>query len=169
MRIAKTAATILITGLVPALWFSAAAADSTVNVSLWDKGDASMDMMGKMDPMGMAMMAGADMSMATMGIALDAASVPAGAVTFAVTNDSKVMIHEMVITPVADTSTPLPYDKEQTKVDEDAAGHLAEVAELDPGANGTLTIDMKPGTYLLYCNIPGHYELGMWALLAVTG
>ena len=146
----------------------AVAADSVVQVSLWDKGDTSMNMMGEVHPMGMAMM-GSDMSMATMGITTDLAEVPAGEVTFRVTNDSKVMIHEMVLAPVRDASTPLPYNKDEEKVDEDAAGHLGEVAELETGQSGALTVTLKPGTYILYCNIPGHYGLGMWTLLTVTG
>jgi uncharacterized cupredoxin-like copper-binding protein len=28
---------------------------------------------------------------------------------------------------------------------------------------------MQPGTYILYCNIAGHYAMGMWTLLTVTG
>ena len=28
---------------------------------------------------------------------------------------------------------------------------------------------LKPGLYILYCNIPGHYVLGMWTLMTVTG
>jgi uncharacterized cupredoxin-like copper-binding protein len=86
---------------------------------------------------------------------------------FNVTNDSKDMVHEMVISPIKDDKTPLPYDKTGNKVDEDAAGHLGEVAELEHGKNGSLTINMKPGRYILYCNIAGHYVLGMWTLITV--
>ena len=146
----------------------ALAAGTVVQVSLWDKGDTSMNMMGDVKPMGMAMM-GSDMTMVTMGITIDLAEVPAGEVTFEVTNDSKGMIHEMVLAPVADPSTPLPYKSDQMKVDEDAAGHLGEVAELEIGQSGALTMTLKPGTYILYCNIPGHYAMGMWALLKVAG
>ena len=28
--------------------------------------------------------------------------------------------------------------------------------------------DLKPGRYMLYCNLPGHYMAGMWTLLEVT-
>jgi uncharacterized cupredoxin-like copper-binding protein len=145
------------------------AADTLVKVSLWDKGDMSMDMLGKGMPMGMAMHSGTDMGMAMMGITIDTETVPAGTVTFEVTNDSKGMIHEMVISPVGDTSVALPYLTEEEKVDEDAAGHLGEVAELDPGKGGALKIDLTPGKYILYCNIPGHYVLGMWTIVTVTG
>jgi uncharacterized cupredoxin-like copper-binding protein len=143
-------------------------AGSVVHVSLWDKGDTSMNMMGDVKPMGMAMM-GSDMSMVTMGVKVDVTEVPAGEVTFQVTNDSKDMIHEMVLAPVANAEKPLPYISDEEKVDEDAAGHLGEVAELETGQSGALTMTLKPGTYILYCNIPGHYAMGMWTLLTVTG
>tara|TARA_R110002051_G_scaffold271530_2_gene332013 strand:- start:200 stop:709 length:510 start_codon:yes stop_codon:yes gene_type:complete len=144
------------------------AADTTINVSLWDKGATSMDMLGETKPMGMAM-TDADMTMATMGVTLDVAEVPFGEVTFQVTNDSDSMIHEMVLAPVTDVSVPLPYLTDLEKVDEDAAGHLGEVAELEPGQSGALTMTLDPGSYILYCNIPGHYVMGMWTFLTVTG
>lgn len=74
----------------------------------------------------------------------------------------------MVISPIASVDASLPYIVDENKVDEDAAGHLGEVAELDPGKSGTLAIDLKPGIYVLYCNIPAHYNSGMWTLLTVT-
>jgi len=91
-----------------------------------------MTLMDEVQPMGMAM-PGSDMSMAKMGIKIDMVDVPAGEVTFLVTNDSEGMIHEMVLAPLVDTATELPSDGDRMKVDEDAAGHLAKVAELDPG------------------------------------
>jgi len=145
---------------------NAALADgSVVTVSLWDKGETSMD---KMDSMpSMMMSSGADMSMATMGVSADPGTVPAGEVTFNVTNTSKDMVHEMIVAPVASTDTALPYDRESMRVDEDAAGALGEVEELEPGETGSLSLHLKTGTYLLFCNIPGHYQMGMWTLLNV--
>jgi uncharacterized cupredoxin-like copper-binding protein len=164
----RAAVALLGLGLTGFNAFPVFAAGSEIQVSLWDKGDTSMDMMGQVKPMGMAM-AGADMSMAMMGIKIDQTEVPTGEATFRVTNDSTGMIHEMVLAPVADASTPLPYIDDEQKVDEDAAGHLGEVAELEPGQSGTLSMTLKPGTYILYCNIPGHYVMGMWTLLKVSG
>ncbi|TIT70733.1 MAG: hypothetical protein E5W51_01425, partial [Mesorhizobium sp.] len=63
-------------------------ADSTVNVKLWDKN-------GEMNPdakMGIGMPA--NISMAMMKIQLDKKVVPAGKVTFDVTNTSKGTVHE---------------------------------------------------------------------------
>jgi uncharacterized cupredoxin-like copper-binding protein len=146
----------------------ALAAATVVKVSLWDKGAMSMNMLGKGPMMGMAMGKGpANMPHGPMGVTVSEATVPAGEVTFAVTNDSKTMVHEMVLAPVKNEKKALPYLKKEMKVDEDAAGHLGEVAELEPGQNGALTLTMKPGRYILYCNIPGHYALGMWTLLTV--
>mgnify|MGYP002632162476 CR=1 FL=1 len=145
-----------------------ALANSTITVSLWDRGADSV-MMDDQHNFGMSKgMMGGDMPMAMMGIGLSEASVPAGMITFNVTNDSKDIIHEMVVTAITSTEDVLPYLADEFKIDEDAAGHLGEVAELDPGAAGSLGLDMKPGLYLLYCNIPGHYIGGMWTVLTVT-
>lgn len=146
---------------------SALAADSTIAVSLWDKGaDSVMMDDAHMFPLGKDMMA--NMGMAMMGITIDKATVPAGKVTFDVVNTSKDIIHEMVLSPIASLDAKIPYSTDLNKIDEDAAGHLGEVAELDPGKSGVLAIDLKPGLYLLYCNIPGHYIGGMWTVLTVT-
>jgi uncharacterized cupredoxin-like copper-binding protein len=147
---------------------TAFAADSAIAVSLWDKGpdSAMMDDAHQM-MMSTAMMNGG-MAMAMMGITLDKAEVPAGMVTFTVTNTSRDIIHEMVVSPITSLDQALPYLKDEYKIDEDAAGHLGEVAELDPGKSGSLGLEMKPGLYLLYCNIPGHYIGGMWTVLTVT-
>ncbi len=148
-----------------------AAKTTTVNVSLWDRGDGSMDMLGQGKPMGMAMMGDMkviDMPMKMMGVTAHSNSVPAGVVTLNVTNNSQDTIHEMIVSPIVDTHTPLPYLPDELRVDEDAATHLGEVSELDPGQSGALTLTLKPGSYILYCNIPGHYVMGMWTVLQVV-
>jgi len=138
------------------------AGGTVVKVTLWDKGaEAPMSM-------GLAMGMHGDMSMATMGIDATPNSIKAGEVTFEATNTSKDVIHEMVVAPVVDRNKPLPYNESEAKVDEDAAGHLGEVEELDPGTSGKLTLRLKPGTYILYCNLPYHYVGGMWTYLTVT-
>ncbi len=144
-------------------------AASTVQVQLWDKGDNSLDGLGTTPPMGMAMAGAADHGMAMVGVKTDVTEVPAGEVTFEVTNASQGMVHEMILSPVRDLTRPLPYQTDMNQVDEDAAIHLGEVSELDPGATGALTVTLKPGNYILFCNIPGHYEMGMWTTIRVTG
>lgn len=156
LRIASLAVALATAGIVPAV------AATTIDVQLWDKG-ASVEMMLNMGKTMMPM----DMQMAPMGITVSTATVPAGEVIFAVTNISKEVIHEMVLSPLASADAVLPYDEANSKVDEDAAGHLGEVAELDPGTSGSLTLTLEPGLYILFCNIAGHFTSGMWTLITV--
>ena len=142
-------------------------ADTTIKVSLWDKGpdsivmdDAHMAMMGKMDM--------SAMKMAMLSVTLDQTTVAAGKITFDVVNDSKDIIHEFMISPVKAGETELPFIVEENRVDEEKAGHLGEVSELDPGKSGSLTIDLPAGNYIVYCNIPAHFNNGMWSMLTVT-
>ena len=148
--------------LFTAVLASSAMAASTVHVSLTDDGtDAALA-----GDMGMGM--SADMSKAIMHVAADIASVPAGDVTFEVTDASKSMVHEMLVVKVADASTQLPYDPASDRIDEDKAGSLGEVSELDAGKSGSLTLKLDPGTYLLFCNLRGHYMAGMWTTITVN-
>ena len=141
-----------------------AAQVTTVTVSLWDKGPDSATP-NDANPMGMG--SKADMTMAMLGVKTDVATVAAGTVTFQVTNTSKDVVHEMILSPVPADGKVLPYLADQYKVDEDAAGHLGEVSELDPGATGALTVDLKPGKYVLFCNLPAHFMNGMWTVITV--
>lgn len=138
-------------------------AQTTITVKLNDNGQ-TMDM-SKMMGMGMAMKG--DMKMAPMSIVISNKQAAAGKVTFNVTNVSKGVIHEMIVAPIKDENTALPYVDAENRVDEDKAADLGEVSELEPGKSGSLTLDMKPGQYILYCNVPGHYAMGMWTVLTV--
>ena len=138
------------------------AATSLINVSLADAGSEAE--LGT--DLGMTMPG--DMKMAAMHVIPDKTEVSAGEVTFKVTNNSKDFVHEMLVVKVADTTKALPYLDGESRVDEDAAGHMGEVSELDPGASAALTITLDKGTYMLFCNIPGHYLAGMWTLVTVN-
>ena len=130
-----------------------------VKVSLTE---TTADMDAKLK-LGMGM--GADMTKATMFLKADPGTVRAGEVTFLVANDSKAVVHEMILAAIADPTKAMPYIENENRVDEDRAGDLGEVSELEPGKSGSLTVTLKPGTYLLYCNIPGHYLAGMWTVI----
>lgn len=146
---------------------NAAVAQTVVEVLLWDKGEASMEMMADVMPMGMAM-AGADMTMASMGITANLVEIPAGEVKFEVINESQSFYHSFEISLVSDPAAQLPYLDDMMMVDEEAAGRLAQV-ELRPRGTGIVTVDLEPGTYILFCNVAGHYMMGMWTLITVTG
>ena len=153
----RVIAALLAIGLVGAFSHPSSAAEA-IKVSLADKGGA-MDLTKNL---GMAM--GGDMSKATMSITVDKPKVKSGEVTFNVTNTSKEVIHEMLVAP-ADPAKPLPFVAAEFRVDEEASRDLGEVSELDPGKSGSLTITLAPGTYILFCNVAGHYISGMWTLI----
>ena len=137
-----------------------AAHKNVITVALWDKGAAT--------PMAMDLGIGGtgDKTKATMGLKLSSNTAKAGKVTFVVTNTSKDTVHEVVILPYKDGQA-LPYSDKDMRIDEEAAGHLGEVSELDPGKAGTVTLDLKAGKYLLVCNIAGHYMNGMWEIVTL--
>ena len=118
------------------------------------------------DNLGMAM-PGADMSKAVMSISASPNTVPSGDVNFVATNKSGDFTHEMILIKVSDQKKPLPFVVTDSKVNEDAAGHLGDVSELDPGKSGSLSLKLDPGMYMLLCNVAGHYMAGMWTMIMV--
>jgi uncharacterized cupredoxin-like copper-binding protein len=70
----------------------------------------------------------------------------AGSYDFAVTNKGKIP-HDFVVSGNGvNEKTPL----------------------LNPGEEKTLSVDLKPGTYDVYCSVPGHKEAGMDVKLTVS-
>ena len=59
---------------------------------------------------------------------------------------------------------------EDDKVSEDADGveFIAEVEDIAPGTAKPLIVDLTAGTYVVLCNIPGHYAAGMRTGFEVT-
>lgn len=118
-------------------------AATTVNVELWNDGP-------------------------DMAIKLDKHTVPAGKVTFKGTNKSvDDTVHEMLVVKVDSKLPNLPYDEDKLKVPEDKISSLGEISEVEAGKKGQLTLNMKPGIYLLFCNQPGHFEAHMETLFFV--
>lgn len=104
----------------------------------------------------------------SMHIALDHESVPAGAVTFRAVNQSKDQVHELIVVRSDPAQKVLPYDEKKAEVVEKRIKHLGEISDLKPGASGSITLNLKPGSYVLICNQPGHYKAGMTTAFSVT-
>jgi uncharacterized cupredoxin-like copper-binding protein len=104
----------------------------------------------------------------SMEIKADAQTIKAGPVEFDVSNDSKALVHEMIVVGVARPDSSLPYDQKANRVIESKVRDLGEASDLDPGQKKTLRLILKPGAYLLVCNQPDHYESGMKTNLLVT-
>jgi uncharacterized cupredoxin-like copper-binding protein len=124
----------------------AATPPQIVNVKLQDSGESAM---------------------AGMRVVLDVEKVKAGRVTVVADNQSKNLVHEVVVVAVTTPGKALPYDEKKQQVIENRVRRLGEISDLKPGASGKLMLNLRPGTYLLICNQPGHYKAGMSATLAV--
>ena len=103
-----------------------------------------------------------------MGITTDVSRVKAGKIDFEVVNDSKNLVHEMLVIKVGSYGENLPYNAKNASVIEDQTNDFGEVSGLQPGKTGSLAVDLKPGKYLLVCNMPGHYKAHMYTNLLVT-
>ena len=103
-----------------------------------------------------------------MTLQVDRTRLKPGPITFAVTNRSTDQVHELLVLRTDGAGQPLPYDAKDERVIEEDTQDLGEVADLDPGKGGTLTLDLPAGHYLLICNQPGHFLHGMKADLTVA-
>jgi uncharacterized cupredoxin-like copper-binding protein len=93
-------------------------------------------------------------------------TLTAGTYTFRVHNEGATD-HEFIIAPT--TNGTLPLRRDGLTVDEEAI-ESEEPGSLEPGAPGavrTLTVQLKPGRYIFFCNMEGHYMAGMHAEVVV--
>jgi uncharacterized cupredoxin-like copper-binding protein len=86
-------------------------------------------------------------------------SVRAGKVTFIARNVGKVP-HELMVERM-----PVKFDSPMHP-NEDAAQGIID--NMDPGQSGRMTMRLRPGTYMLFCNAPGHYAAGQHTLFTAT-
>ena len=114
----------------------------------------------------------------TYKMTLSENSASAGKVTVHVTNNATDQKHEFVIfkTDLPEDQLPLKDDGSGVMIiDEEGAGvtHIDEIpdSDLPPGASKDLTVDFKPGRYVIVCNLVknsvSHYHEGMRAVFTV--
>jgi len=93
-----------------------------------------------------------------------ATEVPAGTITFDVTNKG-TMPHEFVVLSTDTQAANFPiasFEGEPNRFDEDTAGTtVGETGDMNPTTTKSITMALAPGHYALVCNLPGHYGLGM--------
>jgi uncharacterized cupredoxin-like copper-binding protein len=93
--------------------------------------------------------------------------VRAGHVTLVVANRGPDT-HELIV--VRANGQPLPMRGDGTTLDEERLKPV-EAGGLEPGEPGTvryLRVHLKPGRYVLFCNMSGHYLGGMHRTLIVS-
>jgi uncharacterized cupredoxin-like copper-binding protein len=90
-------------------------------------------------------------------------TIKSGQVTFHVTNSDTSDTHEFVIfkTDLAPGGLPL---NSSNGVDETAQSltKIGEIPDMAPGDVKDLTVTLDPGNYVAICNLPGHYQAGMF-------
>jgi uncharacterized cupredoxin-like copper-binding protein len=96
------------------------------------------------------------------------AAAPAGMVRFQLVNNGP-STHELIVVRTDRASAKLPLQRDGLTVDEEGPGvdHVDEAEGLDLADRRTLTLDLAPGHYVLFCNMEGHYLGGMHAAFTV--
>lgn len=89
------------------------------------------------------------------------ATIKAGQITFHVTNESTSDTHSFIIVKTDLAAGKLPLDS-TGNVNESSLDRIGGITTLDPGASQDLTITLKPGNYVAFCDVPGHYQAGMF-------
>jgi uncharacterized cupredoxin-like copper-binding protein len=90
---------------------------------------------------------------------------PAGSVTFDLTNDGPSdHTFFMAKTDLADDALPVADHLVQV----DQLDVVAEIDTFPAGTDQSLTVDLQPGAYVMFCNLTGHYESDMHTAFTVT-
>jgi uncharacterized cupredoxin-like copper-binding protein len=97
-------------------------------------------------------------------IKLDKSSLPKGQVRFNLTNVGKIK-HEFVVLKTNIAPGKLPLKKGDAN--EEIAESPGEVPGIASGKKKTLDVVLKPGKYVLLCNLPGHYKYGQYTGITV--
>ena len=92
-----------------------------------------------------------------------ATTLRAGKVTFRVKNDGAIE-HEFVVLRTDSHHHALKV-KKAVAVE---TGKLGKIPKIVPGQERSLTLSLKPGKYVLICNLLGHYKAGQYAALRVS-
>jgi uncharacterized cupredoxin-like copper-binding protein len=97
-------------------------------------------------------------------IVLDAGSAPSGRVAFEILNRGE-LLHEVEIFSGARSGQTLPV--RSSIADTTGLTLVDEVENILADSAADLVVDLDPGTYLVICNMPAHYEAGMWTYLTI--
>jgi hypothetical protein len=100
-------------------------------------------------------------------IAVSTEATPAGPTTFDVTNTGSTL-HEFVILKTDLAPDALPLDQGSAVESAPGVTPVGGLSGLRPGAQKTVTVNLAPGNYVIICNVPGHYALGMRTSLRVS-
>lgn len=95
-------------------------------------------------------------------------TLPAGPITFHITNVSSSELHEFVIIRTDLNADQLPMGADGN-VDEEKLNSPGEKGDIAAGQAGDLTLTLPAGRYMFICNQPGHFKAGMRTEFTITG
>ena len=95
-------------------------------------------------------------------------TAPAGVVTLSVSNIGPTT-HEFVVVRTDLPDGELPIGTDGLSVDEDRLDDVDEIEGVEDGSTEQVTVQLKPGRYVFFCNFEGHYLAGMHAAVRVVG
>jgi ZIP family zinc transporter len=75
--------------------------------------------------------------------------------------------HELAVFKTDLAADGLPMAGSAVDEDDPRLRLVGEVEDVKPGRSGRVSLDLDAGHYVLICNVPGHYQLGMRADLTV--
>ncbi len=97
-------------------------------------------------------------------ITLTSATVRPGQVTFIARNIGS-SAHDLIVIKTDLAADKLAVDGQTQKAKVD--GRVDGIEEIPPGQSRNLRVELPAGHYLVICNVPTHYQLGMRAELTV--
>ena len=97
----------------------------------------------------------------TQYMTVDPASVPAGLITFTITNEG-AKEHEFEVFATDVLADQVEIGDDDKIIDPEGAEEIEEVEGIEGGDTVTLTLDLEPGHYIFVCNEVGHYRMGMY-------
>ena len=97
-------------------------------------------------------------------IELDESSIPSGRIALEILNTG-ALVHEVEVFSGAADGKILPV--RSSVADTTGLTLVDEVENILVESNASLVVDLEPGTYLLICNLPEHYNNGMWSYVTV--
>jgi uncharacterized cupredoxin-like copper-binding protein len=98
-------------------------------------------------------------------IALTSTTMRSGTVTFVARNGGGAT-HSFIVIKTDAAADKLALDPQKQTAKED--GKVGGLDQIDPGKSLNLRLDLPAGHYVVICNVPTHYQLGMRADLTVN-
>lgn len=115
---------------------------------------------------------GPSVELSEFSITVEPSSVKSGDVSFSVENVGDIT-HEFVVVSTDLDAADLPT-ADDGSVDEEGEGitPIDEIEDIEAGDSGSLSVNLDPGNYVLFCNVVDgdqvHYRAGMYTTFTVT-